>query len=100
MSKETATHKTYKYRLEPTPEQAQTLENILWQCHTLYNIALEQRKTWWQRGQNVGATYPQQKAELPDLKERRHWRISCGNAIHSIISLWNSAKPGGNAAKM
>jgi putative transposase len=29
---------------------------------------LEQRKTWWERGQGTGATYYQQKAELPDLK--------------------------------
>jgi IS605 OrfB family transposase len=40
----------------------------LWRCRTLYNVALEQRKTWWGRGQGVGAAYYQQKAELPDLK--------------------------------
>jgi putative transposase len=34
----------------------------------LYNVALEQRKTWWDRGQGIGATYYQQKAELPDVK--------------------------------
>src|SRR5579864_8865971 len=47
------------------------LENVLWHCRLLYNTALEQRKTWWQRGQygqGVGASYYQQKAELPDLK--------------------------------
>jgi putative transposase len=32
-------------------------------------VALEQRKTWWQRGQGIGASYYQQKAELPDLKD-------------------------------
>jgi putative transposase len=32
------------------------------------NAALEQRKTWWERGQNQGATSYQQKAELPDRK--------------------------------
>src|SRR5258708_3732219 len=60
--------KTFKYQLTPTPAQAQALEVVLSRCRTLYNIALEQRKTWWQRGQGVGATYYQQKAELPDLK--------------------------------
>jgi putative transposase len=60
--------KTYKYRLEPTPEQHQALETVLWLCRTLYNVALEQRKTWWVRGQGIGASYYQQKAELPDLK--------------------------------
>jgi putative transposase len=34
----------------------------------LYNVALEQRKIWWERGHGVGASYYQQKAELPDLK--------------------------------
>ena len=60
--------KTFKYQLTPTPAQAQALEMVLSRCRTLYNVALEQRKTWWQRGQGVGATYYQQKAELPDLK--------------------------------
>jgi putative transposase len=59
---------TYKYRLHPTPIQAQALEAVLARCRALYNVALEQRKTWWQRGQGKSATYYQQKAELPDLK--------------------------------
>ncbi len=60
--------KTYKYRLNPTPAQAQALEVVLARCRRLYNVALEQRKIWWGRGQGVGATYYQQKEELPDLK--------------------------------
>src|SRR5215831_8714795 len=61
-------HKTYKYRLDPTPEQAKALGVTLWRCRTVYNVALEQRKRWWERGQGIGASYYQQKAELPDLK--------------------------------
>ena len=49
--------KTYKYRLNPTPEQKRALEQTLLRCRTLYNCALEQRKTWWQRGQGIGASY-------------------------------------------
>jgi putative transposase len=60
--------KTYKYRLEPIPQQAQKLETVLSRCRMLYNVALEQRKIWWERGQGVGANYYQQKAELPSLK--------------------------------
>jgi putative transposase len=60
--------KTYKYKLTPTPAQAQALELVLARCRTLYNAALEQRKTWWQRGQGKSATYYQQAMELPDLK--------------------------------
>jgi transposase len=54
---EATARKTYKYRLNPPPEQARALETVLWRCRTLYNVALEQRKTWWQRGQSIGATY-------------------------------------------
>src|SRR5262245_35779699 len=60
--------KTYKYALKPTPQQERALETILSRCRTLYNCALEQRKTWWERGQGISARSYQQKAELPDLK--------------------------------
>ncbi|HEV8191427.1 MAG TPA: helix-turn-helix domain-containing protein [Ktedonobacterales bacterium] len=63
--------KTFKYKLPPTPPQEQALETVLSRCQTLYNVALEQRKTWWQReqcGQGKSTTYYRQKAELPDLK--------------------------------
>ena len=60
--------KAYKYRLMPTLAQEQALESVLSRCRMLYNVAVEQRKIWWQRGQGVGASYYQQKRELPDLK--------------------------------
>jgi putative transposase len=59
--------KTYKYKLQPTPAQEQALERVLWRCRTLYNAALEERQTAWQRRQ-VSVTYSQQKAELPAVK--------------------------------
>jgi putative transposase len=64
-------HKTYKYKLKPAPTQEQALETVVQRCRTLYNTALEQRKTWWDRGQGTSATYYQQQAELPDLKAVR-----------------------------
>ncbi|HEX9412807.1 MAG TPA: transposase, partial [Ktedonobacterales bacterium] len=60
--------KTYKYKLQPTAEQERVLDRTVMLCRTLYNAALEQRTTWWERGQGIGATYFQQQAELPDLK--------------------------------
>src|SRR5215472_13788001 len=68
MEQQQSVRKTFKYQLMPTPEQARALETVLYRVRTLYNVALEQRKTWWQRGQGVGVTYYQQKAELPNLK--------------------------------
>jgi hypothetical protein len=52
----------------PTPRQERALEVVLSRCRTLYNCALQQRKTWWGRGQGIGASYYQQAMELPDLK--------------------------------
>src|SRR5258708_20699835 len=60
--------KTYQYHLLPMSEQEQTLETVLSRCRMLYNVALEQRKTWWGRGQGSGASYYQQKREFPDMK--------------------------------
>ena len=60
--------KTYQYRLTPTPAQQQAVETLVLRCRMLYNCALEQRKTWWGRGQGKSATYHQQAMELPDLK--------------------------------
>jgi putative transposase len=60
--------KTYKYRLTPARDQEQALAVVLVRCCTLYNVALEQRRSWWGRGQGKSATYYQQQNELPDLK--------------------------------
>src|SRR3974390_2310410 len=62
-------HKSFKYKLVPTPQQEEALEVVLARCRTLYNCALEQRKTWWGRGQGISARYYQQKTELPELKD-------------------------------
>ena len=64
----TSGRKTFKYKLQPTPQQTGMLEKTLRLCRHLYNCALEQRRTWWGRGQGRAATHAQQEAELPDLK--------------------------------
>src|SRR5262245_46886719 len=60
--------KTFPYQLQPTPEQERDLERVLWGCRTLDNCALEQRRTWWRRGQGKSASRFQQEAELKDLR--------------------------------
>ena len=42
--------KTYKYKLITTPLQEQELGCVLGLCRALYNTALEQRITAYQRG--------------------------------------------------
>jgi putative transposase len=63
MSVQTTCRKTYKEKLRPTPAQELELERILWRCRTLYNVALEQRITAWQRC-HICLTRYQQEAEL------------------------------------
>jgi putative transposase len=61
-------HKTYKYKLKPTPQQEQELERVLTHCRHIYNAAIgERREAWRLRG--VSVTYYQQKAELPGIKD-------------------------------
>ena len=59
--------KTYKEKLRPTPAQERQLERVLWHCRTLYNTALEQRITAWQRC-HISVTRYQKEAELKDLR--------------------------------
>jgi putative transposase len=59
--------KTFKYRLNPTPKQEQELGRVLGLCRWLYNTALEQRITAWQR-MRVSVSRFQQEAELKDLR--------------------------------
>ena len=61
------TRKTYKFKLKPTPEQERQFDVIVWRCRTIYNTALEQRKTVYaQRG--VSLSVYTQSAELPSLR--------------------------------
>jgi len=67
MSDWTTLRKTFKYKLQPTPAQEQELERVLLLCRRLYNVALEQRITAWQRC-HVSLSRYQQEAELKDIR--------------------------------
>jgi putative transposase len=75
-----AGRKTFKEKLRPTPTQERALEAVLWHCRTLYNAALEQRITAWQRCQVTVSRY-QQEGELKDLRAE----MAEYEAIHSHI---------------
>src|SRR6185369_16134600 len=62
-----AVHKTFKYKLKPTPEQGRELERVLWACRRLYNTALEQRKTAYERC-GVSLSRYSQEAELKGIR--------------------------------
>ena len=60
--------KTYKEKLRPTPAQERVLdETRAWRCRTLYNTALEQRITAWQRCR-VSVSRYEQEAELKAIR--------------------------------
>jgi putative transposase len=59
--------KTYKEKLRPTPAQVRRLDEVLWRCRELYNAALQQRITAWQR-RRVSVTRYEQEAELKAIR--------------------------------
>jgi putative transposase len=59
--------KTYKEKLRPTPAQERALEETLWRCRDLYNTALEQRITAYQR-RRVSISRYEQEAELKAIR--------------------------------
>jgi putative transposase len=72
--------KTFKEKLRPTPAQERALEDVVWRCRELYNTALEQRVTAYQR-RRVSMSRYEQEAELRALRAE----FSEDAAIHSHI---------------
>lgn len=48
-----------KYLLQPTKGQGRRLDHLLWQQRMLYNAALGERKTAWEREQRSVTRYQQ-----------------------------------------
>ena len=59
--------KTYKEKLRPTPAQERALDETLWRCRDLYNTALEQRITAYQRRHDSISRFAQE-AELKEIR--------------------------------
>ncbi len=64
---ETTLRKTFKYKLNPTPQQERELERVLGLCCQLYNVALEHRKTAYER-RRVSISRYGQEAELKEIR--------------------------------
>jgi putative transposase len=64
--------KTFKFKLQPTTAQELQLEHVLLLCRQLYNVALEQRITAWQRRRASVSRFDQEaelkvvRAEFPE----------------------------------
>ena len=62
--------RTFRYRLDPTKAQAETLDAQLGLCRELYNAAIEERRDAWRIAhRSVG--FNQQSAQLPEIKAER-----------------------------
>jgi putative transposase len=59
--------RTYKFRIEPTKDQRQKIDETLMYCRRLYNACLEQRMIAYKRC-GIFLSYYTQKKELPPLK--------------------------------
>jgi putative transposase len=62
--------KTFKYKLQPTPEQERALALVVRRCCELYDAALQERREAWQQC-GVSVTLAGQSAQLPAVKEVR-----------------------------
>jgi putative transposase len=76
----TSLRKTFKEKLRTTPTQERDLEQVLWRCRDLYNTALEQRITAYQRCHKSISRF-EQEAELKAIREV----FSDYEAIHSHV---------------
>jgi len=59
--------KSFKHKLIPTPNQTRALDEAVWRCRDLYDVALEQRLTAWQR-RHVSVSRYEQEAELKGIR--------------------------------
>jgi putative transposase len=67
MSDQATCRKSFKYKLQPTPNQERELERVVMRCRQLYNVALEQRITAWRRC-HVSVSRFEQEAELKAIR--------------------------------
>src|SRR5262245_27404736 len=72
--------KTFKEKLRPTPAQERVLDEILWRCRDLYNVALEQRITAYQR-RHISLSRYEQEAELKEIRAE----FPAYEAVHTHI---------------
>ncbi|MBB2156624.1 transposase [Gluconacetobacter diazotrophicus] len=68
--------KANTYRLYPDTKQREALGQIAGACRMVYNLALEQRRDWWQRYKAItgkSISYNMQSGELTALKREVSW---------------------------
>jgi putative transposase len=83
---EQTVRKTYKYKLNPTPEQRRAMAFVLRCCRDRYNAALQERKEAWQKC-GVSVSEAMQSAQLPDIKEvRPEYRDIHSQVLQNVLT--------------
>jgi putative transposase len=81
--------RAFRYRLEPTDEQAELLAQFAGAARFVYNLALEQRRTFWRQylaetGGNI--CFASQCREVTLLRAEVEWlRDACCTALHYAL---------------
>lgn len=68
-------HRGFKFKLYPTPEQEEKFRQTAGVCRLVYNLALEQRKTFWRQAKDNATplSFAQQCRELALLRSEYEW---------------------------
>jgi putative transposase len=74
--------RSHLYRLEPTPEQEKFFAQTAGACRALYNLALEQRNTFWRPGRGINKKT--QSKEITTLREEFEWMNAA--PVHALQS--------------
>src|SRR5262245_11665516 len=83
---EQTVRKAFKEKLRPTPAQERALEEVLRRCRELYNAALEQRITAYQRRRASISRY-EQEAELKDIRaEFPEYEATHSHVLHDVLA--------------
>jgi putative transposase len=94
MDEHQTVHKTFKYKLLPTPEQEQTMAFVLRRCRELYNAALQERRDAWQK-RHTSISAAHQHAELPGIKEvRPEYRDVHSQVLQDVVTRLDRAFQG------
>ncbi|HEV8193023.1 MAG TPA: transposase [Ktedonobacterales bacterium] len=84
-------YKTFKEKLRPASAQERMLDVVLWRCRWLYNTALEQRVTAWQRFR-VSISRYQQEAELKTIRAAfPEHAASHSHVLHDVLARLDKA---------
>ena len=96
-------HRTFKFRVYPTAEQAETLGQWVGVTRLVYNLALEQRRDFWRQyraNEGRSISVPSQCRELTELRRAYDWieavpRHGLEAALHDLNKAYEAFFRGG-----